>query len=96
MDNRTNGSAAVTKLNTAMREGKKGAQEFGSKVEGITRNVGEKIGELTSSITDSASEYVKEGREYIEKHPVRSVAIAVAAGAAVASLLSMILRNREE
>lgn len=64
--------------------------------EKMTHDLGQKTGAMVSSISDSASEYVKTGRDYVKEHPGRSVAIAAAAGVVAGSLLTLISRRRRE
>lgn len=91
MQTRANGSATLTKLQANGRGMK---DRLGDKMNGVVHDFGEKIGDLTSSLSSSATDAVDGGREYIEKNPVRSVAMAAAAGAALAGVIALVRGRR--
>lgn len=64
-------------------------------IENMVHRVGEKAGELTSSITQTASDTFENSREYVKANPIKGVAIAAAAGLAVGSLLTLMLSRKE-
>jgi ElaB/YqjD/DUF883 family membrane-anchored ribosome-binding protein len=66
-----------------------------SHLENITRDMGEKIGSMASSFADKANRYAVTGKSYIRENPVRSVAIACAAGVVTGGLLSLAMRRRK-
>ena len=66
-----------------------------SSLEKFSHNAGKKLGDMTSNIANSTTEYVKHGREYVTENPVKGVAIAAVAGAMVGSLLTLSMRRRQ-
>lgn len=68
----------------------------GSSFEKMSHDAGEKIGMVASNFADSASNYMKTGREYVKENPAKGVAMAVAAGAVAGGILAMILRRRQD
>ncbi len=73
---------------------KKTKQVVESQLEVVAHDIGETLGKVASQLVDANSEIVKSSREYIRENPVKSVTLAVAAGAAVGSLLTLLLRQR--
>ena len=79
-----------------------GAHDFKAKVqhtsEGsldkISHDAGEKIGSLASQLSDSATDYVKNGRTYVKDNPEKGIALAAVVGAVVGSLFTMSLRRK--
>ena len=55
---------------------------------------GQKLGAMASDVARSATEYVKNTREYVQENPIKGVAYAAAAGALAGSLLTFALRRR--
>ncbi len=50
--------------------------------------------EIASTFASTASTYLKDGKDYVQAHPNRSVAIAAVAGLVTGGLVSMALRKR--
>lgn len=86
--------AAVTRLNSATRSAKHSSQSSDRRIDGLTREVGERLGELSTSIRDTASEYMNQGKEYVAENPLKGVAMAAAAGALIGSAVSFLIRRR--
>ena len=70
------------------------SQNVSRTIEKFAHNAGNTIGKSAGNITAKAGEYVQVTRNYTEKHPLQSIAIAAAAGAAVGSLLTMLTRRK--
>lgn len=62
--------------------------------EEMSNKAGRKLGTMTSSLANSANEYVKSSREFVVENPVKGVAIAAATGALVGSLITLAVRKR--
>lgn len=60
----------------------------------MSHDVGEKMGDLASSVSHTASTYAKEGREYVRDNPGKGLMMAAATGAAVGSLLTLALLRK--
>ncbi|HPI40289.1 MAG TPA: hypothetical protein PLJ21_05755 [Pseudobdellovibrionaceae bacterium] len=65
-----------------------------SRLERISHDAGEKLGEMVSSVKDTATESVKASREYVQGHPGKSVAIAAASGLVAGALLTYVFRRK--
>ena len=52
------------------------------------------IGNKMNRMASTASEYAKNGREYVSDNPVKGVAFAAVTGAVVGSILTMAMRKR--
>ena len=64
-------------------------------IERMARRAGEKVSAASTHFVDSASEYVRSGRHYVQENPEKGVAYAVAAGAIVGSLVTLAMRRRK-
>lgn len=78
-----------------------GQQEFKNKISGaekglekMVHNVGKSIGERAMEIEKAASTYMQTGREYVQEHPAKSVAIAAVAGLVAGGLVSLMMSRR--
>jgi ElaB/YqjD/DUF883 family membrane-anchored ribosome-binding protein len=64
------------------------------RLERMSHEAGEKLGEMVSEVKGSAVDSVEKSREYVQDHPGKSVAIAAAAGLVAGALLSYALRRK--
>ncbi|MDZ4661687.1 MAG: hypothetical protein SGJ18_08710 [Pseudomonadota bacterium] len=87
-------SENLSKANGAAHELKGKVQNVENHLEEMSRDAGKKIGALASDLTDSAAEYVKAGRMYVNENPAKSVVIAAAAGLIAGSLATLVMRRR--
>jgi len=63
-------------------------------LESLARETGETFGRIAARFNDSTSYHLEEGREYIEKNPMKTLAIAAGVGLLAGSLFTLILRGR--
>lgn len=70
------------------------AQNLGHVVEKASHNLGARVGEVASDVSEKAADYVDSTRQYVKGNPIQSVAIAAAAGIAVGSLLTLAARTK--
>ncbi|GIL16759.1 MAG: hypothetical protein BroJett040_05100 [Oligoflexia bacterium] len=82
------------KSNPMSQSFKISAQESEQSLERISHGVGERVGAMATNFAEKTSEYIQSGREYVKESPVKSVAIAAAAGAVAGSLLTMAMRRK--
>ncbi len=64
------------------------------RLERMSREAGEKLGEMVSEVKGSTVDSAKKSREYVQDHPGKSVAIAAAAGLVAGALLSYALHRK--
>lgn len=69
-------------------------QTAGSRLETLSQDVGERLGELSSTFMGTASEYVSAGRKYVRENPAKGVAIAAAAGLVAGGLITLAMRRK--
>lgn len=62
--------------------------------ENYSHAIGEQLGELAGHVNQAKEEYLDEAREYIRQNPYKSIAIAAAAGFALAGLISLLSKKR--
>lgn len=62
----------------------------------MSHSAGRKLGTMTSNFTNSANEYVKNGRNYVVENPGKGVAIAAATGLVVGGLVTYALSRRHQ
>jgi len=96
---------------SSKNSGKIGAtiKDFSTKATGIekgfmsaSQEAGERVGELASTIADSASDYLKKsqdylvtGKKYVKENPLKGISIAIGAGAVAGSLITLVaMRQR--
>ncbi len=60
----------------------------------MSRDVGQRIGAMATSLADTASEYAQTGRGYVKENPIRGAAVAAGVGLVVGSLLTLAFRRR--
>lgn len=65
-----------------------------NQIERITFETGEKIGSLASAVTNTTLDYKENAENFIEKNPVKALAIAAGAGLVVGCLISYLLRKK--
>lgn len=61
----------------------------------LTHKIGEGVGQVASQITDTASRKFEQSKSYLKANPVKSLAIAVTAGAVVGSLVTWMARRKD-
>jgi ElaB/YqjD/DUF883 family membrane-anchored ribosome-binding protein len=99
------GQEKMTTLNNmtngALSQAHEAAQDFKNKVlptenslGKMSHDMGERLGTMASNVSDSASEYVQTGRQYVKENPAKGLAIAMAAGVVAGSLVTLALRRR--
>jgi ElaB/YqjD/DUF883 family membrane-anchored ribosome-binding protein len=97
MENVKNESS--TKFNGTAADAKSSVQKFGQnmshQLDQMSHDAGERIGSMASSISDSASRYVQGSRDYVRHNPVKSIALATAAGLVAGSVLTLVMRRRD-
>ena len=62
--------------------------------ENVAHDAGRKIGKVANEFMSKASSRIDSSRAYVRENPASGVAIAAATGAAVGSLLTMMLRSK--
>ena len=60
----------------------------------LSHQLGHKVGEVVSEISDTSAKYVRTGRDYVKENPGKSVGIAAALGLALGSLITLALGHR--
>jgi ElaB/YqjD/DUF883 family membrane-anchored ribosome-binding protein len=91
----------VAKLTTNMSNNEKGvANKHKDKylngehpIEKIAQNTGETLGAMATDIANTTADSMKSSREYVKENPVKGVTMAVVAGVATGSLLTMAMRS---
>lgn len=91
MANLTN--ETMNKTNGMAHDVRSKAQGAERQLERMSNQAGERIGEWASTIANSATEYAKVSRDYVQENPVKSVAIAAATGIVVGSLFTLAMRK---
>jgi len=89
------GTDTMNKVNGAEQDFKNKISGAEKGLEKMVQNVGKNIGERAMDIENAAETYLKTGREYVQDHPAKSVAIAAAAGLVAGGLISMMMNNRK-
>lgn len=89
-----NKDAEMKDSNLGKNAAEKTLQNPAQAIEKFSHDVGTKIGSVAGEITDRANDYVSNTRSYVKEHPIQSVAIAAATGAAVGTLITMVSRRR--
>ena len=84
----------ANKLNGPSRSIQHAAESVTERLEKFSHVAGERVGELASSVSEGAVEYVESSRSYIRKNPIKATAIAAATGLAAGFLLTMITRRK--
>lgn len=87
-------SKPENKLDGAARSISNAADTVSERLEKFSHEAGKRMGNISSKVSDGATEYVDTGREYIKENPLQSAAIAAAAGVAVGYFLTLISRRR--
>jgi ElaB/YqjD/DUF883 family membrane-anchored ribosome-binding protein len=81
----------INMANAAARDAMDSATNLGNKFKGrfkrvedrldrISHDAGERVGERAAEVVDSFSEYAESGRKYMKKNPRQSMMIAAAVG----------------
>jgi ElaB/YqjD/DUF883 family membrane-anchored ribosome-binding protein len=65
-------------------------------LEKMSQGLGEQLGQRASQALETTQDYFLAGRQYVEKNPVKGVAVAAVTGLALGSLLTMLLQKRSE
>lgn len=73
---------------------KKYASDTVGKVEKTAHELGNKMGAAYGDVSDSVRSYVKTTTSYIEENPMKSMSIALAAGALIGSVMSRSLKSK--
>lgn len=63
------------------------------KVEDATYHAGKRIGQMATDLSNTTSEYVRNGRAYVKVNPLKGVGIAATAGLVLGSIMTMALRR---
>lgn len=63
-------------------------------LERLAHETGEKVGNMASDFASTTADSVKAGKEYVQEHPLKGIAIAAAAGLVTGSLLTMAMSSR--
>lgn len=88
-------SDSFNKINGATQDFKNRAQQSAEgAIDRFSHDAGERLGAMASQLSDSASEYVEEGRRFVKEHPEKGIAIAAGVGAVLGTLLTLALRRR--
>ena len=72
-----------------------GAQPFIEKAAQHTQSMVQTVGDATQRIRDAASQASESVTEYAKENPVKTILIAAASGAVLATLLHTIYRSRD-
>jgi ElaB/YqjD/DUF883 family membrane-anchored ribosome-binding protein len=86
----------ISKANGAAHDFKSKVMTAENQLETMTKNAGERVGQMASEFATATSDYVKTGRDYVQDNPVKGVAIAAAAGAVVGCILTLALRSSRQ
>lgn len=82
------------KLDGAARSINSAADSVTERLEKFSHEAGKRMGNISSRVSEGATEYVDTSREYIKENPIQAAAIAAAAGVAVGFLLTTLGRRR--
>lgn len=85
---------AESKLNGPSRALQSSSGSLAERFESFSHEAGKKIGTLASSVSDSTNEVLEASRSYIREKPLRTTAIAAAAGLAAGLVISMFARRK--
>lgn len=88
-------SESLKKVSGGMREFNSKVQDTEEYLEKMSHDAGKKIGAMASDFAETTSGYVKTSREYVQENPVKSVAVAAAAGLVAGSLITWAMRPHE-
>ena len=66
--------------NSNQKQNELTSTDLGRSMEQISHNTGKKLGALATELIKVSTETVDDGKKYLEKNPVKSLAIATAAG----------------
>lgn len=86
-------SEVVSRVDSAAHDLKGKAQATENYLEKMSHDAGKRIGVMAADVSNATTEYVQTSREYVRENPIKSVAIAAAAGVVTGSLLTMIARR---
>jgi ElaB/YqjD/DUF883 family membrane-anchored ribosome-binding protein len=67
---------------------------YANQLQQTERKLEKNLGEMTSNIAHTTSQYAQNSREYIILNPVKGVAIAAAVGAIIGSLLTLSVQRK--
>lgn len=70
-------------------------QNLAESIERISHSAGAKVGAVAAEVSAQTSGYIKTTKDYVEEKPVQSLVIAVVAGMALGSLLTILLRRKQ-
>lgn len=87
-------SKPENKLDGAARSISSAADTVTERLEKFSHEAGKRMGNISSRVSEGASEYVDTSREYIKENPIQATAIAAAAGIALGAVLTMLSRRR--
>ncbi len=85
----------LNKANGPAHDFKDKVQNAEKYMEKISHDVSEKVKTKADDLANSTLEYVKNGQAYVRQNPVKGVAVAVAAGMAIGSLMTLIMQRRQ-
>lgn len=88
-------SEPFNKISGAAQDFKNRAQQGAERsMDRFSHEAGERIGAIASQLSDSASEYVEEGRKFVKENPEKGIAIAAGVGAVLGTLLTLAFRRK--
>lgn len=82
------------KINSANSEFKNRLDGAEKGLEKMARDVGQNVGAMAMDLEQTATKYLKTGRDYVQENPAKSVAIAAAAGLVAGGLLTLAMTRR--
>ncbi len=70
------------------------AHRLGEQIENFSQKMGNQIGSAVSDASDKAASYTRGARNYVECHPIQSIAAATATGIVLGSLLTIVAKRK--
>lgn len=71
-----------------------GYQSIGERAGDTSYEAGKRFGQMATDISDTTSNYMKNGRAYVKGNPLTGVGIAATAGAIVGSIMTLALHRK--
>lgn len=64
-------------------------------IDQLSFQAGETLGGVASDISGAVTNYVKSGKEYLEKNPTKGLAVVLATGVVIGSLIVLALGRKQ-
>lgn len=84
----------LSRANGTAHDSKNQIYKGDNNLEKMAHDAGERVGVMATNVADTAKEYTRAGREYINDNPGKSIAIATAVGMVAGSIFTLSMRRK--